>query len=66
MNAIRSEPRCTTSRDESQMGFGRCDTLRVSTFCPAVLDGIVVTVEELATLDCVPVELAASLLDRRF
>ena len=49
--AMRSKLRCTTSKDESQEGFGRCDTLSFSTFCPVVLDGILVNVDEGVTFD---------------
>jgi hypothetical protein len=42
----------------------RCDAFSFSTFCPALLDGKLVTIGESAALDGVTLELAAGLLDR--
>lgn len=42
----------------------RPSVFTLSIFCPAVLDGILVTVGENATLDRISLELAAGLLDR--
>ena len=43
----------------------RSPVLSGATFCPAVLDAILVTFDEIAALERVPLELAAGLLDRR-
>ncbi len=43
----------------------RASVLSGATFCPAVLETILVTFDESAALERVPLELAAGLLDRR-
>lgn len=59
-----SELRRRNTSDESQLGVICREALSRSTFCPVVLDGLLLTVDESAALDRVTLELAAGFLDR--